>query len=362
MERRHQVFISSTFSDLVDERAEIIQALLELDCIPAGMEMFPATNETAWELIKGVIDDSDYYCLVIGGRYGSLDKDGVGFTEKEYDYALSIGKPLMAFLHKSPEVIPSGKCEQSQDGKEKLSNFRNKVETAHHCKYWSSPEELGGQVSRGLISLRKSNPSDGWVPGAYAQDEASRIELISLRARVAELEAELAKKSSAPEALNAQNLSSGADKYNPTISFYTTDNKERDRLAVPVTWDGILRYVGPSLLSECSEEDFLDKLRLCFYHSIMDLKPNVEYGSIIIPHVVLDQIKIQLRALGYMAAGTKRRAVSDRKIYWKLTQSGESRLLSAQALSKPAAAQGQTLVVSASESNAEISHPEPPQT
>ena len=341
MERRHQVFISSTFSDLVEERAEIIQALLELDCIPAGMEMFPATNESAWDLIKGVIEDSDYYCLVIGGRYGSQDRDGVGFTEKEYDYAISIGKPLMAFLHKSPTEIVSSRCEQSQDGKEKLTIFRKKVEGSHHCKYWSSPEELGGQVSRGLISLRKSNPSDGWVPGVYAQDEASRIELVTLRAKVVELEAELSKKNVAPGQIDVQNLSGGSDQYAPAISYHTTENKERTRKAVAVTWDKILRYVGPSLLTECSEDDLREKLKLCFYHELIDFEPEVAYESIVIAHVVFDQIKVQLRALGHMTLGTKRRAVSDKKIYWKLTPTGESRLISVQALSKPLVEKGE---------------------
>lgn len=37
---KYQVFVSSTFEDLKDERKEITQAILESDCIPVGMEMF----------------------------------------------------------------------------------------------------------------------------------------------------------------------------------------------------------------------------------------------------------------------------------------------------------------------------------
>ena len=51
MERKHQVFVSSTYKYLVKERQEVIHALLELDCIPAGMELFPAADEDAWSLI-----------------------------------------------------------------------------------------------------------------------------------------------------------------------------------------------------------------------------------------------------------------------------------------------------------------------
>jgi len=71
MDKRYQVFVSSTYEDLREERQEVIQALLELDCIPAGMELFPAADEDQWTLIRKVIDDCDYYIVIIAGRYGS---------------------------------------------------------------------------------------------------------------------------------------------------------------------------------------------------------------------------------------------------------------------------------------------------
>ena len=71
-DKRYQVFVSSTYDDLQDERKEVMQALLELDCIPAGMELFPASSEDQWSLIKRVIDDCDYYILIIGGRYAIM--------------------------------------------------------------------------------------------------------------------------------------------------------------------------------------------------------------------------------------------------------------------------------------------------
>lgn len=45
MEKRYQVFISSTFEDLKEERKAIIETLLNAKYIPAGMEMFLASNE-----------------------------------------------------------------------------------------------------------------------------------------------------------------------------------------------------------------------------------------------------------------------------------------------------------------------------
>lgn len=334
MERRHQVFISSTFADLKKERAEIVQALLELDCFPAGMEIFPATTDAAWELIKGVIDDSDYYCLVVGGRYGSLDEEGISYTEKEYDYAIGIGKPVVAFLHKNPGAIPQDRSEISEQGRQKLSSFRAKVEAAHHCKYWETADELGGRVSRAIVALRKSHPSDGWVPGTFASDGLLDLEVATLRARVAELEADLAKRAAEDSPLALSNIAGGEDEYD--FNIYVKRPQSGKSEPVMASWDNILRYVGPTLLPECSEEDFLERLKLCFYHAAKtQIDDDVQYNGTVVPHVVTDQIKIQLRALGQMVPGTKRRAVSDRKTYWKLTPAGEARLLAVQALGKP---------------------------
>src|SRR5690606_8048123 len=114
-------------SDLQDERRKVIQTLMEMDCIPAGMELFPAADEEQWEFIKKVIDDCDYYLLIVGGRYGSLTADGISYTEKEYDYAVSKGIRVTAFIHNHPGNIPVGKSDVSPDLAAKLQAFREKV-------------------------------------------------------------------------------------------------------------------------------------------------------------------------------------------------------------------------------------------
>ena len=98
MDKRYQVFVSSTYKDLIDERRAVINEIMSLDCIPSGMELFPATDEEQFEFIKRIIDDCDYYVLILGGRYGSLAKDGISYTEKEYLYALSKGIHVLAFV------------------------------------------------------------------------------------------------------------------------------------------------------------------------------------------------------------------------------------------------------------------------
>src|SRR3954452_2028429 len=107
----YKVFVSSTYDDLREERAELQKALLKLKCLPVGMELFPSADDETWDFIRKQIDDSDYYVVVVAGRYGSEYTDGVSFTEKEYDYARESGKRVIAFLHGDPKNIPIGKTD-----------------------------------------------------------------------------------------------------------------------------------------------------------------------------------------------------------------------------------------------------------
>jgi len=45
MDKRYQVFVSSTFTDLEDEREQVMQTLMKVECIPSGMELFPAADD-----------------------------------------------------------------------------------------------------------------------------------------------------------------------------------------------------------------------------------------------------------------------------------------------------------------------------
>jgi hypothetical protein len=139
MDKRYQVFVSSTYEDLREERPEVIQALLELDCIPCGIELFPAADEDQWSLIKRVIDDCDYYVVIIAGRYGSIGPDGKSCTQMEYEYAVEKAIPICAFLHGDPGKIASERTEPTEEGRTKLGQFRAVVKM-RTCKAWTSPK------------------------------------------------------------------------------------------------------------------------------------------------------------------------------------------------------------------------------
>jgi hypothetical protein len=329
VEKRYQVFVSSTFKDLEEERQEVMHALLELDCIPSGMELFPAANATQWNLIKKVIDDCDYYVLIIGGRYGSTSPEGISYTEMEYRYAQSINKPAIAFLHRDPGKIIADKTETTQEGKGKLQAFRSLVEKKL-CKHWDSPAELGSVVSRSLIQLIKAEPGVGWVRANELADRDATTELLALRRRVDELQAELDRvRVSAPK--GSEDLAQGDEEHNISFTFSATkgyDNFTWDG-SVVADWDDIFSRIAPLMIHEAPEPALKAALSALIEERSDDSQESARrtghshFRNFRIKDEDFQTIKVQLRALGLMVRNDKARSVKDSGTYWTLTPYGD---------------------------------------
>lgn len=178
MQRRYQVFISSTLKDLEPARQEVSKALLRTNCFPAGMELFPAADEEQFEFIKKVIRESDYYVIISAGRYGSISPNtDLSYTEMEYDYAVEIGKPVIRLLHSDPtNNLVGSLLEQSDRGREKLKRFRQKLSSQKLVSFWSDYRELGQLVILGLLEAQRKSPTPGWIR-ADGNPNSSRISI-----------------------------------------------------------------------------------------------------------------------------------------------------------------------------------------
>lgn len=332
MDKRYQVFVSSTFDDLKEERQEVMQALLELDCMPAGMELFPAANDDQWTLIKRVIDDSDYYIVIIGGRYGSIGKDGKSFTQMEYEYATSKQKPVIAFLHKSPNDIPAKFTEKKPEAIAKLEDFRNMAQSKL-CRFWASPMELGSVVSRSLVKLIKNNSAVGWVKADLLPDQDSTEEILRLRLKIDELEAKL---SEMQIAANCDEISQGDDIVSIayTFSSYTSSRYATDsshKYSFDTTWNAIFYEISPKLIDAASDNQlyvainqFIENAQYKYLQS--DPRFNgCKFCDFKILNTDFDTIKVQLLALQLIEKSLKKKGRNfTESPHWTLTSSGEA--------------------------------------
>jgi hypothetical protein len=314
MDKRYQVFISSTYLDLTEERRNVTQTVFEAGCIPAGMELFPAADESQLKFIKRVIDDCDYYLLIIGGRYGSVDETGISYTEQEYDYAVNRGIYVIALVHDSPGDILVKKSEEDPAAKVKLEAFKAKVRKSRLVKPWRKPEELPGIVALSLTHAIHDHQTAGWVRGDKPASEKILSEINELRKentdlqnRSAALELLVAKLSSAPP---IEDLA-GLDEY------FTASGSSGDGAyvwSIETTWGDTFGDIAPYLQRETPATWVKDHLATSLFTR------TGKHGTDI---AMVDQdfqtIAIQLQTLGLISI--------DLNSYWQLTNKGTQTMI-----------------------------------
>jgi len=275
MDKRYQVFVSSTYQDLKDERIEVIQALLELDCIPVGMEYFPAADESQWEFIKKLIDESDYYVVIVGGKYGSMDNSGKSYTQKEYEYALEKGIPIISFVHADTESLPSSKTEKDGEKLEKLRLFKELVQKKL-CKFWRTPHDLGAVVSRSISQAKKNYPRVGWIR-ADMVEETSNKEILNLYKRIQQLEKELSESNKTNLTLTEKiELADGNEIIDIRfdLNYGDWNNKQTLRQNISLSLNEISYYLLPKIVNPIAETTFKSSFKAVIRENWLDSYAN----------------------------------------------------------------------------------------
>lgn len=315
-DKRYQVFVSSTFADLEDERRRVIQTLMEMDCIPAGMELFPAIDEEQWEFIKKVIDDCDYYLLIIGGRYGSVAEDGLSYTEKEFDYAVSKGLKVTVLLHEDPNSLPAIKTEMNPESREKLLRFIEKAQTGRLRKTWKSAQDLPGLVALSMSRTIKTHPAIGWVRANKISNESDLRAMIDLQKENERLRNELEQKN-LTGTFNLPEKVAGLDtQFTIHYRLYPLNIMEINYQTGSITksFSDIFSYISPLIFKTAVEKTIKNKVNE-YLKSCVNRPSN---------RITIEDDDLQILILQYMALGL---IEVDSEIF-RLTQLGINRMMS----------------------------------
>lgn len=340
MNKRYQVFVSSTFKDLAEERMEVVKALLELDCIPCGMEYFPAASEDSWSYISNLIKQCDYYVLIVAGKYGSITSEGISFTQKEYQYAVECGVPILVFVRADVESLPVIKVDTEPLLKQKLDSFVNLLKANNLCKEWHNADDLGAVVSRGVTQLTKRVPRLGWVRAdelGYTNAE----QVLELTRTIEDLKKRLEKYEC--QELGGMKLADGDElfevEYLYAICYYAKNEKSgwretkvrsRVNAKVSLSWNEIFSVVAPKISVGASPEG----VRKCLVEYILHRNPATleKSGDFVsesnIESMCFDKIKVQFEALRLLTA--RREEIGKNKaklIKWHLTDWGRQRMV-----------------------------------
>lgn len=312
--RKYQVFISSTYSDLVEERKKVLDVLLMADCIPAGMEAFVATDLEQFEVIKRVIDLCDYYVLIIGQRYGSINpQTGISYTEMEYDYAIEKNIPVLVFAMDESVKLEDTKTENDEEKRSKLYSFRSKALNNRLCSIWKNTDELVGQIAVSIMTAKENIKRPGWQRGADYDEASLRREIMKLQDENDQLRNELEKANSTIQSFTKQD-NVAFDSYDVKLGYhYTPSGGYRYSGTVEVKLPELFKVIATEMMDvSLTESAISDSIR-------------AKYVSIIGATAYWDdkqQIKTilnQLRALNLIHSFWKS---GNNQLYWGLTEKG----------------------------------------
>lgn len=169
MNKKLQVFVSSTYNDLIEERQVAVQAILDAGHIPAGMELFKA-GKSQMKTIQKWIDDSDIYMLILGGRYGSIEEEsGLSYTELEYRYALSKNMPVFAivlddsFLHLKAASYKTDSIFEKKN-KSKYNSFKKFVKR-NIVRFTNNTDQISANIHSQLNDILHDDSFNliGWI-------------------------------------------------------------------------------------------------------------------------------------------------------------------------------------------------------
>lgn len=146
------VFISSTFKDLIEYRKAAIEVVQRLNCKSTAMEFFGAKPDDAKSVCDKEISECDIFIGIYAHRYGYVpDGQEKSITQQEYELAKELGKDCLCFIVKkgfpwNPDFI---EMDKNQD----LNAFLEKVKTDSVVEFFKSPDDFSKKLSTSLGNL-----------------------------------------------------------------------------------------------------------------------------------------------------------------------------------------------------------------
>jgi hypothetical protein len=153
-----RVFVSSTFTDLIEYREAVTRAILAAGDIPDDMLYWPAEENRPLDVCMRRLKASDLLILILAHRYGFIPPgNDKSVTEIEFDTAISSGKPVLAFCLDENHPWPPPFLERDEAIFSRLRNFHKKVKGTLTIRHFTTPESLEAGVSQAVSNYRSES-------------------------------------------------------------------------------------------------------------------------------------------------------------------------------------------------------------
>jgi len=140
-----------------------MDSIQRMNHFPVGMEQFSADDDEQWQIIQETIQQTDYYICIIGHRYGTVAKDGLSYTEKEWNYAKELAIPIMTFVRDRNAATTPQERDSDAAAIQKLDAFIEKAKADKMVDFWSHAKDLEAKVVTALFKAFSRKPRPGWI-------------------------------------------------------------------------------------------------------------------------------------------------------------------------------------------------------
>ena len=325
--KRYQVFISATFPDMQGARQALILPMLEHGLIPTGLDSAAADGNTLLPVIQKLIETSDYFILIVGGRYGTLSPMGLSEIHREYIFAATKRKPIIAFIHENPSALPEAQREPTRDGQVRRDDFVRLLEEKVTCYRWSTEAGLNELAGKVIPHLMREHHAVGWVRADQAgEGGGAQAEALKARIELLEKEREEALSQARPP---LKTLARAGDQValDYSCNVYEGGDCKLAMVTTKISWDQAFSCVAPLMLNPAAEpvlqkalEDFIGRKALGDVQN--DFPRAHAVRNVVLAAHAFNQVKIHLRALGLI----NRSAEKDSRglPLWQLTAHGDN--------------------------------------
>ena len=121
LDKRYQVFISTSGREMQPERIVLSQTLVGMGFFSWGLEQ---RTPLSTAFARRQIDDCDYVVILLGSQYGEQSVSGVSYMHLEYIYAVTKQKPIIVFMHEDPLSRDLSSQDEKPELQEKFLEFR----------------------------------------------------------------------------------------------------------------------------------------------------------------------------------------------------------------------------------------------
>lgn len=256
LDKRYQVFISTSGAEMQPERIILSQTLVGMGFFSWGLEQRTPLN-TAFA--RRQIDDCDYVVILLGSQYGEQSVSGVGYMHLEYIYAVTKQKPIIVFMHEDPASRDPSLHDAKPELQEKFKEFRQLLQQeADQVFCYRTLRDLEMAVRLNMPQMLERYPVSGWVRPQNTQ--ALHDEIDQLKAKVAQLERDGGTREVDPFLSLPKVSMHEVFSFEYRMHAYQDGNFKELKVQKRLTWAQLLAILGSTFINPTPEEFFSKRM------------------------------------------------------------------------------------------------------